>query len=134
MRLARVGHENVVGYLENGILSWDQAGLPLARTEQITVDELDRRIKEHAVDAVVDVRRPGEWQSCHIAQAMHHPLSQLAQTAGQLPKDKSVAVICASGYRSFSAASLLEQLGFKRITNVVGGMNAWQNAHLDVIT
>jgi glyoxylase-like metal-dependent hydrolase (beta-lactamase superfamily II) len=134
VRLARVGHENVVGYLEGGILSWHQAGLPLSTTEQITVDELDRRIKEQAVDQVIDVRRPGEWQSGHIRAAKLFPLSQLAQSAEQLAKDRSIAVICAGGYRSSAATSVLERLGFKRITNVVGGMNAWQTANLETTT
>lgn len=134
VRLARVGHENVVGYLEGGILSWHQAGLPLSTTEQITVDELDRRIKEQAVDQVIDVRRPGEWQSGHIRAAKHFPLSQLAQTAEELARDRNIAVICAGGYRSSAATSVLERMGFTHITNVVGGMNAWQSANLETTT
>ena len=76
-RLARVGLENVVGYLAGGIRAWDASGRTLARTEQIGVDELAARIGEGSDLAVVDVRRPGEWQTGHIAQAVSLPLHEL---------------------------------------------------------
>src|SRR5262249_18280674 len=107
VRLARVGHENVAGYLEGGILAWHQAGLPLATTEQISVDELDRRIKEGTAEQVLDVRRPPEWQSGHIQQAIHHPLNHLQETAEKLNKDAATAIICAGGFRSSIASSIL---------------------------
>src|SRR5262249_29143335 len=134
MRLARVGHENVIGYLDGGLLAWHQAGKPLATTEQITVDELERRIKEHAVDQVIDVRRPGEWNSGHIKVAAHFPLNHLAAESPKLNRQNSIAAICAGGYRSSTATSILEQQGFTRVTNVIGGMSAWQNAKLETVT
>jgi len=132
MRLARVGIENVAGYLAGGILEWDRAGLPLATMEQVSVEELDARMREGRVGKVVDVRRPGEWQAGHIAEAVHVPLNTLAQNAGSLPKDLPLALICAGGYRSSIATSILEQHGFFRVTNVVGGMAAWRAANLEV--
>jgi hydroxyacylglutathione hydrolase len=131
-RLARVGIENVAGYLAGGILEWHRAGLPLATMEQVSVEELDARIREGRVGKVVDVRRPGEWQAGHIADAVHAPLASLAAAAGELPKDQPVAVVCQSGYRSSIATSILERQGFTRITNVVGGMSAWRGANLEV--
>jgi hydroxyacylglutathione hydrolase len=131
-RLARVGIENVAGYLAGGILEWHRAGLPLATMEQVSVEELDARIREGRVGKVVDVRRPGEWQAGHIADAVHSPLASLAATAGALQKDQPVAVVCQSGYRSSIATSILEQQGFTRVTNVVGGMSAWRGANLEV--
>jgi hydroxyacylglutathione hydrolase len=131
-RLARVGLENVAGYLAGGILAWDEAKRPLARTEQITVDELRARIAEDADLTVLDVRRPGEWQAGHIAEAMHLPLHELEKKAASLDPGRPVAVICASGYRSSIATSLLERLGFRRFANVVGGMTAWNTAKYDV--
>lgn len=136
IRLARVGLENVVGYLAGGISVWDKAGLPLTTTEQITVNELNARIKEDKdrLLQVVDVRRPGEWEAGHIKEAIHIPLNHLTENSTQLDKDKAVAVICAGGYRSSIATSLLEQQGFRHITNVVGGMSAWLAAGLEVVT
>lgn len=131
-RLARVGIESVAGYLAGGILSWHDAGLPIATTEQIGVEELDARIREGGSGKVLDVRRPGEWQAGHIPSALHVPLDVLADDAAALPKDQPLAVICAGGFRSSIATSILEQQGFTKITNVVGGMAAWQNANLEV--
>jgi glyoxylase-like metal-dependent hydrolase (beta-lactamase superfamily II)/rhodanese-related sulfurtransferase len=130
-RLARVGLENVAGYLAGGILEWHGAGLPLATTEQISVEELDARLREGSAGRVLDVRRPGEWQAGHIAEAVHAPLNTLSESAAAMPKDQPVAAICAGGYRSSIATSVLERQGFTKVTNVVGGMAAWKNANLE---
>ena len=131
VRLARVGIENVAGYLAGGILEWDRAGLPLATMEQINVGELDERLREGGV-RVIDVRRPAEWSSGHIAGSENVPLNALAERSGSLPKDRPLAVLCAGGFRSSIASSVLERQGFTKITNVVGGMAAWKSANLEV--
>ena len=130
-RLARVGLENVAGYLAGGIRAWDEAKRPLARTEQIAVDELKARIAEGAGVTVLDVRRPLEFQGGHVPGAVHLPLHELERRAASLDREKPVAIICASGYRSSIATSVLERLGFRRFSNVVGGMNAWHAAKYD---
>jgi glyoxylase-like metal-dependent hydrolase (beta-lactamase superfamily II)/3-mercaptopyruvate sulfurtransferase SseA len=99
-RLARVGLENVVGYLDGGILAWHQSGRPLASTEQIAVDELSRRIASGDAEQVLDVRRPGEWKAGHIERASHLPLHELEVQWVKLDRQSSVAIICASGFRS----------------------------------
>ncbi|HYB52760.1 MAG TPA: MBL fold metallo-hydrolase [Thermoanaerobaculia bacterium] len=124
LRLARVGLEKVSGWLEGGIEAWNAAGRPLAATEQIAPDELRARLREGPKPAVVDVRRPPEWQSGHIEGAFHVPLAELARRAAELPSETPLAIICASGYRSSIASSVLEREGL-RASNVVGGMNAW---------
>ncbi len=132
-RLARVGLENVAGYLAGGILAWHEAGRPLPRTEQISVDELRLRLLQASSAQLVDVRRPGEWQAGHIAEAIHVPLHELASRAGDFNRDIPATVICASGYRSSIATSLLERMGFSRLTNVVGGMTAWNAARFGAV-
>jgi glyoxylase-like metal-dependent hydrolase (beta-lactamase superfamily II)/rhodanese-related sulfurtransferase len=124
-RLARVGLENVVGSLDGGILAWENAGRALATTEQITVDELRERLREDPELQLVDVRRPAEWETGHIPQAVSMPLNRLAELAVGLDRDRPVTAICAGGYRSSIGTSILERLGFRRLTNVVGGMAAW---------
>jgi hydroxyacylglutathione hydrolase len=124
-RLARVGLETVPGYLDGGVEAWQRAGLPLAKTEQIDVAELQERLAEDPSLQLLDVRRPPEYQSGHIEGAVSLPLSDLAKRASSLDPSRPIAVICASGFRSSTATSLLERLGFPRATNVVGGMNAW---------
>ena len=131
MRLARVGLETVPGYLDGGVEAWQRAGLPLATTEQIDVSELRARLAEDPSLQLVDVRRPPEYQSGHIERAVSVPLGELAKRAGALDPSRPLAVICASGYRSSTATSVLERLGFSRATNVVGGMNAWNAAGFD---
>ncbi len=124
-RLARVGLEKVSGYLQGGILAWHEAGLPLAKVEQISVEELRQRIDEGSVDTVIDVRRPPEWSAGHIATAVHMPLNHLAESALSLDRESNVAVLCAGGYRSSIGTSILQQLGFRHVSNVAGGMTAW---------
>ena len=133
-RLARVGIENVSGFLAGGIRAWDAAGRPLAKTEQITVDELAERLGERRDMQVVDVRRPPEWKDGHIPQAVSMPLDRLAALSKPLDRKRPVAAICAGGYRSSIATSVLERMGFERITNVVGGMTAWTGAKHETVT
>jgi glyoxylase-like metal-dependent hydrolase (beta-lactamase superfamily II)/rhodanese-related sulfurtransferase len=129
VRLARVGIENVKGYLEGGIQSWRDAGLPLDKITQVSVAELNERIANHDMQ-IVDVRRPAEYVNGHVPNAMNAPLASLDKSLGplNLQKDKLTAVICAGGYRSSAAASLLQQQGFSNLLNVAGGTGAWVNA------
>ena len=82
---------------------------------------------------MLDVRRPPEWNGGHIREAIHIPLNRLSQNLDRLERQRPVAVICAGGYRSSIATSILERQTFTRITNVVGGMTAWLNARLEVV-
>ena len=129
VRLARVGIENVKGYLDGGVQSWRDAGLPVAAIEQVSVAELKEQMANADLQ-VVDVRRPGEYVSGHVPRALNAPLASLDKSLGPLPlqKDKLTAVICAGGYRSSAAASLLQKQGFSNLLNVAGGTGAWVNA------
>jgi rhodanese-related sulfurtransferase len=79
---------------------------------------------------IVDVRRAGEYVNGHVPRALNAPLSNLEKSLAplNLEKDKVTAVICAGGYRSSAAASLLQKQGFSNLLNVVGGTGAWVNA------
>src|SRR6202162_1915421 len=132
-RLARVGLENVAGYVAGGLLAWHDANLPVTTTEQTSVAELRHRLDAGGSLQLVDVRRPGEWQAGHIPQATHLPLNALGQRAAELDAGQPVTAICAGGYRSLIATSLLEQQGCARIVNVVGGMTAWNNARFEAV-
>ena len=129
VRLARVGIENVKGYLEGGVQSWREAGLSLDSIEQVSVAQLKEQMAKDDLQ-IVDVRRPGEYVSGHVPRALNAPLASLDKSLGPLPlrKDKRTAVICAGGYRSSAAASLLQQQGFSNLLNVAGGTSAWINA------
>jgi glyoxylase-like metal-dependent hydrolase (beta-lactamase superfamily II)/rhodanese-related sulfurtransferase len=133
VRLARVGIENVTGYLEGGVESWHAAGLPINTLTQISVAELNERIANDDLQ-IVDVRRPAEYVNGHVPHAQNAPLASLEKSLGplSLEKDKLTAVICAGGYRSSAAASLLQQQGFTNLLNVAGGTGAWVNAGYSV--
>jgi len=135
IRLARVGIENVKGYLSGGLKSWRDAGLAIDAIEQVSVDQLKEQIANRDLQ-IVDVRRPTEYSNGHVPRAMNAPLSALDRTIDELPlqKDKPTAVICAGGYRSSAAASLLQQQGFTNLINVAGGTGAWINAGYPVET
>jgi hydroxyacylglutathione hydrolase len=129
MRLARVGIETVTGYLR-GLGSWRDAGLGMAHIAQISVNDLHNLItKDHELQ-IIDVRRPPEYESGHVPNALHAPLSTLQSTVGGLALDptKPTAVICAGGYRSSAATSILKQHDFRKLLNVSGGTGAWIDA------
>ena len=129
-RLARVGIENVAGYLEEGMAAWFRDGLPVEQVPQVTVQDVHREI-EHL--QVVDVRQPGEWEQGHLAQAMLKPLPKLTKMLDGLDPERPVAVHCKSGYRSSIGTSLLKRAGFRQVLNVIGGIDAWTACGLPVV-
>ena len=131
LRLARVGLENVVGYLDGGIAAWSEAGLPLNSVPQISVSELRDQLAEDSLSMqVLDVRRSMEFHGGHVPGAVNAPLSSLDSHIDRLDPNKPTAVICAGGYRSSAATSLLERHGFTDLLNVTGGTAAWIKAGL----
>ncbi|HSB64556.1 MAG TPA: MBL fold metallo-hydrolase [Thermoanaerobaculia bacterium] len=124
-RLARVGLENVAGYLDGGVAAWDAEGRPLGRMVQIDVAELKARLAEDPGLRLLDVRRPGEYAARHVPGAVSVPLDQLARERDGRTSEGRVAIICASGYRSSIAGSLLLRRKGVEPINVVGGTNAW---------
>jgi hydroxyacylglutathione hydrolase len=129
LRLARVGIEDAAGYLNGGIAAWRLAGFALAELPQITVQILQDRLQAHA-SQVLDVRREPEWQAGHIEGATWWPLDNFKVSAPEIDRDHPIAVHCKGGYRSMIACSLLQRAGFRNVTNVIGGFDAWQQAKL----
>jgi len=128
MRLARVGYENLSGVLDGGVPGWAAAGRRLQRAAAEAVIGAIR-----AGRRVLDVRRAPEWNDSHLEGAHHIPLAQLAARAGELDRGAEWVVVCASGYRSGIALSVLERAGFTRLVNAAGGMDAWRRAGLAVV-
>ncbi|MFY9647082.1 MAG: rhodanese-like domain-containing protein, partial [Terriglobales bacterium] len=132
LRLARVGIEDLRGYLGGGLAAWRNAGLPVAQTPQISPQELSRRLDSGAIRAadILDVRREGEWQAGHIAGVQCRALDAFPRGLPAIDRERPVAVHCKSGYRSMIACSLLERGGYRNVVNVVGGFDAWHAAEL----
>jgi hydroxyacylglutathione hydrolase len=134
VRLARVGLENVKGYLGGGIQAWRDAGFDVAAVPQITVAELKELIENDNDLQVIDVRRGGEYESGHAPRAVTAPLANLREAMPNLSLNPSrkTAVICAGGYRSSAATSIIQPLGFTKLVNVTGGTSAWIKAGYEV--
>lgn len=122
IRLARVGFDNVLGYLSGGINEWSK-GRELARINLISPNE----IEEDAT--ILDVRKKTEYQLNHLEGSKNIPLSNLVQQQKQLHKTGKYQIHCATGYRSVIACSILQKFGFQNINNIEGGFEGiLQNA------
>jgi glyoxylase-like metal-dependent hydrolase (beta-lactamase superfamily II)/rhodanese-related sulfurtransferase len=135
VRLARVGIENVKGYLIGEPVDWSNDGLKMETIPQVSVAQFKDRLASGTLQ-VVDVRRPAEYANGHVPSALSVPLSVLENLIKDLPlsREAETAVICAGGYRSSAAASLLQKHGFMNLINVVGGTGAWVSAGYPVET
>jgi hydroxyacylglutathione hydrolase len=133
IRLARIGIEDVAGYLEGGVEGWRKAGLPVEQVKQITVQELSTRMAGGGI-GVLDVRREAEFEGGHIEGADWHPLDRFKAGLPDIPKGTPVAVHCKGGYRSLIAVSLLERAGYHNVVDMASGFDAWVEAKLPVET
>ncbi|MCX2935005.1 MBL fold metallo-hydrolase [Mycobacterium sp. CVI_P3] len=131
LRLARIGSDNAVGYLNvehDG--EFPDELRDLVRTAPRTdVADLDRLMAQDAV-TVIDIRNPGERDNGVIPGALPIPLAQLRTRLDDVPTGRPIVVHCAGGWRSSVAASLLRANGFGNVTDLAGGYNAWAEAHV----
>lgn len=128
LRLARVGYENVKGYLSGGIQSWNGE---LETVRSVTASALK---KELSKSEILDVRKPGEWSVSHARDARFVPLADMPSNLKSLDKEQSYVVHCGGGYRSMTAISVMRREGFKNLVNVKGGFGAMIDAGVDVAT
>jgi rhodanese-related sulfurtransferase len=130
LRLARVGYENVVGYLKGSVGGWDGK---LDTVETITPERMKAELAKGI--EVLDVRKPGEWAVSHLKDANFLPLADILNNTGNLSKSNPYLVHCAGGYRSMIAISMLKRLGFTgRLVNIQGGFGAMLTAGLPTVT
>jgi rhodanese-related sulfurtransferase len=129
LRLARVGYENVIGYLKDGVGGWDSS---LSTIRSISAEDMSAEMKKGSV--VVDVRKQGEWNTAHIKHATFLPLADFPAITEPMDRDQPYLVHCGGGYRSMTAISIMTKQGFKNLTNIYGGFGAMQQAGLEVET
>jgi rhodanese-related sulfurtransferase len=101
-----------------------------SRAVEVSVEEA--RERQAAGALLIDVREAGEWAGGHASDARHIPLTRFTDESVRLPRDAEILVICRSGNRSARAAGVLRASGFQRVSNVRGGMIAWERAGLPV--
>ncbi|OLZ09921.1 rhodanese-like domain-containing protein [Sulfobacillus thermosulfidooxidans] len=112
---------NVVFTWDKGLQAWQDAKLPVERVIDLTVDELRQNLDKYVV---IDVREAYELRTGKIPGALHIPMGQIQNRINELDKDKTYAIVCASGGRSSSVAAWMSQQGYN-VANVVGGMSLW---------
>lgn len=123
-RLARVGYDYCIGYLDGGFDAWKNAGMETDKIGRVTADQLSDILKKQPDAPLFDIRKKSEYLSEHIPEAQNAPLDYINESMASIPKDKTVYIHCAGGYRSMIFASILRARGFDNIVDVIGGFKA----------
>jgi hydroxyacylglutathione hydrolase len=132
MRLGRIGFDNVAGYLQDGVRSLDARPDLMRTTDRLSAELAAARLASDDAPLAVDVRASGERMAAHIPGSIHVPLNRLSERIQELPRNRPLLVYCAGGYRSSIAASLLQHHGFPDVSEIAGGIAAWDTARLPV--
>lgn len=133
LRLARVGYENVRGYLKEGIEAWKTSGDPLDTVNSVTPEQF--AVKVNAREGkVLDVRKPGEFESGHVKNAALLTLSDIEKNIDTLDRNETYYIHCAGGYRSMIAASIMKSHGFDKLYNVYGGFGKIKETNVPIET
>jgi hydroxyacylglutathione hydrolase len=138
MRLGRIGFDQIVGYLEGGLHSIESRPELTTSTErvsaQVAADRIAAAASGERAPLLVDVRAPGERQQKRIAGSIGIPLNHLGERLAELPAGRPLLVYCAGGYRSSIAASLLQHHGITDVSEIAGGIAAWDAGKLPLET
>lgn len=121
--LARVGYDNLAGYLEGGVAGWEAAGKPV-ETLPVLAPEALAQLEAQSGGVLVDVRTPNEFAGGSLPGAKSVPLCELPTRMDEIPKDAPVTLMCQGGYRGTIASSLLLNAGYQQVANVAGGYEA----------
>ena len=127
-RLSRVGYDNAVGFLKGGVDAYAENG---GKLNTITSISAEKFAESASICDILDVRKPGEFESEHIVNAPNYPLDFLNEHMLELDKNKTYHVHCAGGYRSVIAISLMMQQGFNQLVDIAGGYGAIKNTSIE---
>jgi rhodanese-related sulfurtransferase len=133
-RLARVGYDHTIGYLEGGIDTWKNAGKEIDTISTVSVEEFAAIEAQHPEINILDVRKKSEYFSEHILNAENLPLDFINDNMQQIDKDKTYYVHCAGGYRSMVFSSILRARGYHNLIDVDGGFTAIKKSEKFKIT
>jgi len=128
-RLSRVGFDNTIGFLKGSYDAWKKEGKETDNLRSITAEEF---ASEMGNTKVFDVRKVGEFQSTHITNATHTPLSKINDYLDEYKAEETSYIHCAGGYRSVIAASILKSRGIHNITDVKGGFGAIKKTNVSI--
>ena len=130
-RLARVGFDNALGYLNGSFEAWKKAGKATDSVEGIDTTKL-KTLSEKENLTVFDVRKPGEYLSEHLPDAKSTPLDFINEHMNEFPTGTPFYMHCAGGYRSVIAASILKSRGIHNLIDVRGGFGAIKESGMKV--
>lgn len=130
-RMARIGYDQVVGFLDGGFKTWMEAGKPTDIINRITVGTFVSEWKVNH-DKVIDLRRSSEHQTEHLLGSSNVPLDYMNEHLAEFPKDKHFYIHCAGGYRSMIAASILKSRGWNNFSEIEGGFDALKKSGLPI--
>lgn len=131
-RLARVGFDNVVGYLDGGITAWAAAGYETDKIISLAPEEV-ARLTDQSI-TILDVRKPTEYISEHIIGAIPLPLDDINEKIAEINKDETYHVHCGGGYRSMIFISMLRARGFYNLIDISGGFKAIKDSGMFALT
>ena len=134
LRLGRIGFDHVQGYLRGGMASLAERLDLVWPTERVTALQVAEELAAAEPPVLVDVRNPREYAAKHIEGSVNVPLNHLQERIAEIPRDRRVAVHCAGGYRSSSAVSNLHQHELTHLTEMAGGLAAWEAAGLPIVS
>lgn len=123
-RLARVGYDYCIGYLEGGFEAWKQAGMEVDTIKSISVDEFSELVKNDPDLHIIDARKESEYLSERIKTAENAPLDFINESAKKIDPSKTYYVHCAGGYRSMIFASTLRARGYNNLIDIKGGFKS----------
>jgi len=123
-RLARVGYDHTIGYLEGGMEQWMIKGMPVDTISSISVEQFAKMEAEDPSMLILDVRKKSEFDAEHIIQAVNAPLDYINESMEMIDRNKTYYVHCAGGYRSMVFCSILKARGYDRLIDVAGGFQA----------
>ena len=118
VRLARVGYDNTIGYLEGGIAAWKDAGRDLESIETIRAEEFATKFQNDPKINILDVRKPAEFDKSQVVGAQNFALDFINKNMSEIDKNRLYFIHCAGGYRSTISSSILKARGFHNIINV----------------
>jgi hydroxyacylglutathione hydrolase len=134
LRLGRIGFDHVKGYLRGGMAALSGRPDLVWPTERISAPMVAEELASADPPLLLDIRNPREWGMKHIDGSVNVPLNHLQERIAEIPRDRRIAVHCAGGYRSSIAASILHQYGITNLTEMAGGLAAWDAAKLPVVS
>lgn len=124
----RVGFDDIIGCLPNGISEYVSAGFDLAHLPQLTVDSMQHVLEKYPDHTLIDVRTHLEQKRDPFENAIHIPFQQFIQEGIDLPKQTHITIVCGTGFRSNIAGSFLKAHGYPHIFCLMGGTSAWNEA------